>query len=135
VHLDRGQNREIEVLTQKPSKTAIVPLSTELRNAIEEIKNRQMPDDFVLYNPDTEAPFSNRKRLYERMKALGERAKVNRVTPHCFRDTFACDMLAGGANIYDVAKMLADTVNTVEKRYASFIPAQGTPHRARWTAE
>jgi integrase/recombinase XerC len=123
VHLDRGQNGEIEVLTQKRSKTAIVPLSTELRNAIEEIKNKQAPEDFVLHNPETEASFSNRKRLYERMKALGERSKVSRVTPHCFRDTFACDMLARGASIYDVAKMLADTVDTVEKHYASFIPA------------
>jgi hypothetical protein len=32
-------------------------------------------------------------------------------------------MLARGASIYDVAKMLADTVDTVEKHYASFIPA------------
>ena len=45
------------------------------------------------------------------------------VTPHCFRDTFACDLLARGASIYDVAKMLADTVDTVEEHYASFIPA------------
>jgi integrase/recombinase XerC len=123
VHLDRGQNGEIEILTQKRSKTAMVPLSTELRNALEEIEGKHAPDDFVLYNPDTQPPFSNRKRLYERMKALGERAKVIRVTPHCFRDTFACDMLARGASIYDVAKMLADTVDTVEKHYASFIPA------------
>jgi integrase len=123
VHLDRGQNGEIEVLTQKRSKTAIIPLSTELRNALEEIKGKQKPEDFVLYNPETNQPFSNRKRLYERTKALGERAKVNRVTPHCFRDTFACDMLARGASIYDVAKMLADTVDTIEKHYASFIPA------------
>ena len=123
VHLDRGQNGEIEVLTQKRSKTAIIPLSTELRNALEEIKDKQKPEDFVLYNPETNQPFSNRKRLYERTKALGDRAKVNRVTPHCFRDTFACDMLARGASIYDVAKMLADTVDTIEKHYASFIPA------------
>jgi hypothetical protein len=32
-------------------------------------------------------------------------------------------MLARGASIYDVAKMLADTADTVEKHYASFIPA------------
>jgi integrase/recombinase XerC/integrase/recombinase XerD len=123
VHLDRGQNGEIEVLTRKRSKTAIVPLSTELRNALEDIKGKQKPDDLVLHNPETNLPFSNRKRLYERTKALGERAKINRVTPHCFRDTFACDMLARGASIFDVAKMLADTVDTVKKHYASFIPA------------
>jgi integrase len=60
------------------------------------------------------------------MKALGERAKVGRVTPHCFLDTFACDMLARGTSIYDVAKMLADTVdNTREalrKQIAEHLP-------------
>jgi integrase len=123
VHLDRGQNGEIEILTQKRSKIAIVPLSTELRDALEDIKGLHKPTDFVLYNPETKAPFSGRKRLYSRTLALGNRAGVRRVTPHCFRDTFACDMLARGASIYDVAKMLADTVDTVEKHYASFIPA------------
>jgi thioester reductase-like protein len=32
-------------------------------------------------------------------------------------------MLARGASIFDVAKMLADTVDTVEKHYASFVQA------------
>jgi hypothetical protein len=32
-------------------------------------------------------------------------------------------MLARGASIFDVAKMLADTVDTVEKHYAQFVPA------------
>jgi integrase len=129
VHLDRGVNGEIEVLTQKRSKTAIIPLSTELRNAIEEVyqgrseQRKLPPDDLVLYNPDTDQPFSSRHRLYERAKRLGIRAGVKHVTPHCFRDTFACDMLARGEGIYEVAKMLADTVDTVEKHYAQFVPA------------
>jgi len=54
---------------------------------------------------------------------------------HCFRDTFACDMLARGNGVFEVAKMLADTVDTVEKHcfstistgcdggYAHFVPA------------
>jgi hypothetical protein len=71
----------------------------------------------------TEEPFTSRKRLYERAKALGVRSGVWRVTPHCFRDTFACDILARGEDIYGVAKMLADTVDTVEKHYAQFVLA------------
>jgi hypothetical protein len=78
--------------------------------------------------------FINRKRLYERTKALGDRAKVHRVTPHCFRDTFACDMLARGASIYDVAKMLADTVESRSITQASYQPL-GMLHRAKWIAE
>jgi len=43
--------------------------------------------------------------------------------PHRFRDTFAVDLLCSGAGVYDVAKMLGDTVDTVEKHYAPFVPA------------
>ncbi len=125
VRFDRGTNGEIELLTQKRSKIAIIPLSTELRNALEEAhsKRKPRPEDLVILNPENGQPFISRKRLYERVKALGIRAGVNRVTPHCFRDTFCADMLARGASIYDVAKMVADTVDTIEKHYAQFVPA------------
>jgi integrase len=128
IRFDRGVNGEIEVLTQKRSKIAIVPLSTELRNALEDVAGARygrkiQHDDFVLYNPETNKPFVSRWRLYRRIVMLGVRAKVARATPHCLRDTFACDMLAREASIYDVAKMLADTVETVEKSYAQFVPA------------
>jgi integrase len=48
---------------------------------------------------------------------------VRRATPHCFRDTFATDMLARGEDLYGVAKRLADTTDTVEKHYAQFVVA------------
>jgi hypothetical protein len=56
---------------------------------------------------------------------MGERVQPNPVdvTPHDFRDTFICDMLARRNPIFDVAKMAADTVETLEKKYAKFIPA------------
>jgi integrase len=125
VHFNRGANGEVEIMTQKRTKLAIIPLSTELREALQEVHQARKPpkDDRVLYNPETGEAFTSRKRLYERAKALGIRAGVKRVTPHCFRDTFACDMLARGEDIYGVAKMLADTVETVEKHYAQFVLA------------
>lgn len=43
--------------------------------------------------------------------------------PHRFRDSFAVDLLCAGAGVYDVARMLGDTVETVEKHYAPFVPA------------
>jgi site-specific recombinase XerD len=43
--------------------------------------------------------------------------------PHRFRDSFAVDLLRAGAGVYDVARMLGDTVETVEKHYAPFVPA------------
>jgi integrase len=125
VRFDRGTNGEIEVLTQKRSKIAIIPLSSELHNALDDLHNERKPrkEDQVLHNPEKGRPFTSRARLYERTKAMGIRAGVTRVTPHCFRDTFACDMLARGAGIFDVAKMLADTVETIETYYAQFVPA------------
>jgi len=35
--------------------------------------------------------------------------------PNGFRDSFPVDLLSRGASLYDVAKLLADTVDTVEK--------------------
>jgi integrase len=138
VYFDKGTNGEISIRTQKGrrlKKQAEIPLSTELRNALVAAKKSQVgtPVDFVLINPYTGTPYSKgdamisnagRKKLYERIKQMGLRAKPEiDLTPHDFRDTFACDMLARGASIYDVAKMLADTVQTVERCYAQFLPA------------
>lgn len=54
------------------------------------------------------------------MVALGRRAGVANAHPHRFRDTLAVDLLARGANPYDVAKMLGDTIHTVGKHYSPF---------------
>jgi integrase len=55
------------------------------------------------------------------MVALGKRAGVPDAHPHRCRDSFAVDMLARGTSPYDVAKLLGDTVATVEKHYAPFV--------------
>jgi site-specific recombinase XerD len=55
------------------------------------------------------------------MVALGRKAEVLDAHPHRFRDSFAVDLLARGASPYDVAKLLGDTVDTVEKHYAPFV--------------
>lgn len=97
VHFDRGQNGEIEVLTQKRGKIAIIPLAPELREALEQQHAARNPQrgDLVLLNPESGEPYSSRRRLYEQCLALGRSAGVERVTPHCFRDTFACDRATG----------------------------------------
>ena len=71
-------------------------------------------------NPVTGQPLT-RPRLYQRMIALGRRAGVSNVHFHRFRDTFAVDLLLRGASPYDVAKMLGDTIETVEKHYMPFV--------------
>jgi integrase len=119
VHLDR---LEIERVTQKRRKRVIIPIQTELLFALEVERDQRQPQpaDRVLINPETDKPMA-RPRLYERMKALGKRADVADVHPHRFRDTLAVDMLSRGASPYDVAKVLGDTIETIERHYTPFV--------------
>lgn len=116
-------SREIVRVTQKRCKRVVIPIHTELLFALEAERDRRKPQpwDRVLLNPETGKPFT-RMRLYERMLALGRRAGVAGANPHRFRDSLAVEMLVRGATPYDVAKVLGDTIDTVEKHYAPFVP-------------
>lgn len=117
------EQKEIERVTQKRKKKVIVPLHTELLFALEAESDRRKPGpaDRVLINPNTGVVMT-RPRLYQRILALGKRAGVANAHPHRFRDTMAVDMLRRGASPYDVAKVLGDTIDTVEKHYTPFVP-------------
>ncbi|SPE45185.1 hypothetical protein SBA7_70012 [Candidatus Sulfotelmatobacter sp. SbA7] len=119
VHLDR---KEIERVTQKRKTRVILPIHSELMFLLEAENERRRPrsSDFVLVNPASGNPMT-RPRLYQRMLSLGRRAGVLNAHPHRFRDTLAVDLLARGASPYDVAKMLGDTIETVEKYYTPFV--------------
>jgi len=119
VHFDR---KEIERVTQKRKKRVILPIYSELLFVLEAEyeRRRPQPSDPVLINPATDKPLT-RPRLYQRMLALGRRAGVPSAHPHRFRDTLAVDMLARGASPYDVAKVLGDTIETVERHYMPFV--------------
>jgi integrase len=115
--------REIVRVTQKRGKRVVVPIHTELLFALEVERDRRNPHPWerVLLNPETGKPFT-RPRLYERMLKLGRRAGVATSNPHRFRDSLAVEMLSRGASPYDVAKVLGDTIETVENHYAPFVP-------------
>lgn len=117
------QSGEITRLTLKRRKRVVVPMHTELRFALEAESQRcaPSPEDLVLRDPVTGKPFT-RPRLYERIRALGRRAKVADAHPHRFRDTFCVDMLARGVNPYNVARLVGITVEMLERYYAPFIP-------------
>lgn len=115
-------SKEIERVTQKRKKKVILPVHAELMFALEAERDRRKPEpiDLVLLNPATGRPLT-RPRLYERMLALGRRAGVPDAHPHRFRDTLAVEMLTRGASPYDAAKMLGDTIETIEKHYTPFV--------------
>ena len=116
------ETHEINRLTQKRRKRILIPICQELFFALEVERDRRKPDleDRVLTHPVNGKPLS-RERLYERTRALGKRAGVLDAHPHRFRDTFVVDMLSRGASPYDVAKLIGDTVDTIEKHYAPFV--------------
>lgn len=116
------ETREINRLTQKRRKRVILPIHQELFFALEVARDGRnpQPEDRVLLSPETNRPLT-RPRLYRRMIALGRRAEVLDAHPHRFRDSFAVDLLSRGASPYDVAKLLGDTVDTIEKHYAPFV--------------
>jgi integrase len=115
------ESKEIERVTQKRRKKVVLPINLELLFALEaeHARRRPQPKDRVLINPSTNRPLT-RPGLYRRIQALGKRAGVQGAHPHRFRDTLAVDMLSRGASPYDVAKILADTIGTVERHYAPF---------------
>lgn len=115
-------SREIVRVTQKRGKRVVVPVHAELLFALEAERERRRPEPWerVLLNPATGKPLT-RPRLYQRMLALGRRAGVADSNPHRFRDSLAVEMLSRGASPYDVAKLLGDTIETVEKHYAPFV--------------
>jgi integrase/recombinase XerD len=119
VHFDRT---EIERVTQKRRKRVILPMHSELLFELEAEHERLKPEPsaHVLLNPATGTRMT-RPRLYQRMLALGKRAGVAGAHPHRFRDTLAVDMLSRDASPYDVAKMLGDTIDTVERHYTTFV--------------
>lgn len=125
---------EINRLTMKRRKHIVLPIHKELLFALELERDRRgaSPQDRVLLNPSTGKPLT-RPRLYQRMLKMGRRAGVSDAHPHRFRDTFAVDLLARGASPYDVAKLLGDTVETIEKHYAPFV--RELRERARWIME
>ena len=114
--------KEIDRITQKRRKRVVLPIHSELLFALELERDRchPQPTERVLLNPATGKPMT-RPRLYERIQSLGRRADVPTARPHRFRDTLAVDMLNRGANPYDVAKMLGDTIETVERYYMPFV--------------
>lgn len=116
------ETREINRLTLKRRKRVLLPIHKELFFALEIECDRRHPepDARVLLNPETGRPLT-RPGLYRRMLSVGRRAGILDAHPHRYRDTYAVDLLARGASPYDVAKLLGDTVETVEKHYAPFV--------------
>ena len=105
--------------TKKRGKVVTIPLATELKD--------RLHAEFSAKWPEPEArviPGVTRAKLYRMMADLGKKAGVSNVHPHRLRHTFACDLLARGATLFDVAAMLGDSHAVTDSHYAAITDKQ-----------
>jgi site-specific recombinase XerD len=83
----------------------------------------RLPRGGRFYFWDGVGSLKNRAEWFrKRIKALGVRAGVPNVHPHRFRDTFASELLLGGADIRTVQMLLGhESVRTTERYYGNFV--------------
>jgi integrase len=93
-------------------RRAVVPISQALWPVLQRM-HKERVNDLVL---DTESEVG---RLLER---IAQRAGIADVTPHVLRHTAATHMARRGVPLYFVAKVLGDTIATVERIYAKHAP-------------
>ena len=117
---------------QKNGKKVRIPLLPELKAALDAERAQRFgtadpktyAQEFVLLQTEgvnAGSPFpSNGQRIYEKIRALGERAGVMNAHPHRFRDTFAARAFVKGLSTEQVADYLGDDFKTVGKYYAAW---------------
>jgi integrase len=93
-------------------RRAVVPISQALMPVLKRMYE-QRNSDLVL---DTESELA---RLINR---IADRAGIAGVTPHVLRHTAATHMARRGVPLWIVAKVLGDTIATVERIYAKHAP-------------
>jgi len=147
VFFDRGTGGEIEKVCKKNGARVIVPLSSDLREALEaEFRCRTpVPEEAVLLleptplsslsaptlfedaRPRFAIPLSEpdlcrrEHQIYRRVKMLGEKAGVTDARPHRFRHYFAVNSVVRGANPMLVARMMGDTPEVFNDKYLKII--------------
>ena len=108
--------QRIAIKNHTEVRLPLVPELKELLDKARKDRNPQ-PQDFVLLNPKTDAPFTE-SRFYEHSIKLGKEAGTKRRTNcHCFRDSFAEQCRLRGCSIEQVALYLGDDIDTTKDHY------------------
>jgi integrase len=108
------QASDATVLQRKSKKRRpIVPLFPEIRPAIEKL----------LIDSPNEYLFGGQVDFYEPFKELLESLGLGaKAFPHVLRHSRATHLLQDGVSIYDVARLLGDTIVTVDRTYGHHSP-------------
>ena len=119
--LDINGGRLITV-TKKRGKRVSLALHPELVAALQIhracLTQAQRESAYVFSKPDGRP--LKRTGLTATLLRLFARCGIKGGHPHRFRDTFAVNLLAQGASLYDVAKLLAINVATAEAYYSPY---------------
>lgn len=112
---------------QTKKKRASVPISRTLRPILERAY-RERKNDLVMGNKGAiwatiqliaiEAGFGGEK------PERGQKPKATGISPHVLRHTAATHMARRGVSLYDIAKILGNSYQVVERTYAKWCPDQ-----------
>ena len=97
VDLEQGY---LDILKTKSGKARQIPISKTLRAELEKIEDKT---EYVFLNPDTNLPFYDLKKPFERLCA---KAGVKGVTCHTLRHTAATRMVNAGIDLVVVQELL-----------------------------
>jgi integrase len=111
----------LSVTARKNDSALRLPIMTELGEALNVHLARQLPEQKTSANLFTTANGSPIVGLDKHLRRLFSAAGVSRGHAHRFRDTFAVSLLAHGASLYDVAKLLGINASVVEAHYAPYV--------------
>ena len=113
------------------SNERFVDMSPQLAMALKDLQRRKRKEYFGKSEPEPKWVFSNnrgRPMYYSRFRTIfssvQEQLKIRYRKPHNLRHTFASKLLAEGQPITYVANQLGDTVQTMLRRYAHWIPSE-----------
>lgn len=121
IHFDTPDRR------QTNKRRAAVPISRSLRPILERAY-RERKNDLVMGNKGAiwatiqliaiEAGFGGEK------PERGQKPKATGISPHVLRHTAATHMARRGVSLYDIAKILGNSHQVVERTYAKWCPDQ-----------
>jgi integrase len=125
------QTKTCRILTAKRGKRVEIPMNKEFVRIMDGFRTSEADA------PDPNTPFQHRDlekervfpdmaphKLYAMVRGWGEKGGVENCHPHRMRHYFACHLLSKGASLFDVAKLLGDTHQVVDKYYAKWSNGQ-----------
>lgn len=117
----RWDENRLELVTKKRDKPLSLPLHPELAAAlkvhVERLTPAQKASGLVFPTPSGKP----NRSVDALMRRMWKRCGI--VGGHChrWRDTFAVALLAAGASLYDVSKLLAITMGVCERHYSPYV--------------